>query len=111
MSASRPSRYALELPVWYRATGERRWHEGTTESVSRSGAIIRTSEKSGPTGMVKVIIELPHEDDDAAVGCLTGIGRVVRCETPNAGDESSLFAIAVKHYRVDRRDRVSTEYA
>jgi hypothetical protein len=89
--------------VWYCVHGERHWHTGTTESISRSGAIIRTREANRPGGRVRVVIELPHEGG-ASGGCLTGIGQVVRAEEDSCDDAS--FAIAVKHYRVQRRDHV-----
>lgn len=104
MAATRPPRYDLHLPVWYRARGERGWHTGTTESVSRSGVMIRARDAAHPSGVVRVVIELPNEDAPAA-GCLTGIGRVVRVRDDEGSD--ALFAIAVRHYRVQRRAHVA----
>jgi len=109
MSATRRCRFDLRLPVWYRAQGERRWHTGTTESVSGSGVMIRTHEGNEPKGVVRVVIELPHEDDSSCAGCLTGIGHVVRARLAKTSDAPS-FAIAVKRYRVQRRDHVSPSH-
>ena len=68
--------------------------------------MIRAHETNRPTGTVRVIIQLPHEDDAGTAGCLTGTGRVVRPRDRDEDDESS-FAISVKHYRVQRREHVS----
>jgi hypothetical protein len=105
----RPCRYDLHLPVWYRAQGERRWHAGTTLSVSRSGVMIRTHERNEPDGLVRVVIELPYEEESDATGCLTGIGHVVRAPNAETSDAPS-FAIAVKRYRVQRREHVSPSH-
>jgi hypothetical protein len=107
MSAARSSRYDLHLPAWYRARGERRWHAGTTESISGSGALIRTRERTHPTGIINIVIELPHEEDNAKSGCLTGTGRVVSYERSLGPDDSASFAIAVRRYRVQRSNRIS----
>jgi hypothetical protein len=66
--------------------------------------MIRTHETNRPTGSVRVIIQLPHEDDAGTAGCLTGTGHVVY---PRDASENSAFAISVKHYRVQRREHVS----
>ena len=97
----RPCRYDLHLPVWYRVQGERSWHTGTTESVSRSGVMIRTHERNELNSLVRVVIELPNEDGSGTAGCLTGIGHVVRAQNADRSDAPS-FAIAVKRYRVQR---------
>jgi hypothetical protein len=95
--------------VWYRVQGDRSWHTGTTESVSRSGVMFRTHERNELRGLVRVVIELPHEGDSGTAGCLTGIGHVVRARHADTSDAPS-FAIAVKHYRVQRRDRISPSH-
>ena len=109
MSAKRPCRYDLHLPVWYRSRGERSWHTGTTESVSRSGVMIRTHERNDLNGLVRVVIVLPDENGSGTAGCLTGIGHVVRAQNAQRSDAPS-FAIAVKRYRVQRRDHVKPSH-
>lgn len=110
MSAMRSSRYDLHLPAWYRARGERRWHIGTTESISGSGALIRTPENTCPTGVINVVIELPHDEDDATSGCLIGTGHVVPRDRTFGPHGSTSFAIAVRRYRVQRSSRISIRH-
>src|SRR4249919_993267 len=68
----RPRRYTLRLPVKYRATGERHWHEGTTVSLSESGAVIDGDVLPSRDQHVVVMISLP-----SGGGCLSGRGRIV----------------------------------
>lgn len=67
--------------------------------------MIRAHEADCPTGAVRVVIELPQEDGSDSAGYLTGTGRVVRTQDWDMSDEPS-FAIAVKQYRVQRRDNL-----
>lgn len=82
----------------YRATGERHWHEGTTVSLSESGAVIDGDVLPSRDQHVVVMISLP-----SAGGCLSGRGRIVSApaeQTPSGGGS---FAIAVPHYRLEHR--------
>jgi len=63
--------------------------------------LIRADESSVPAKRLIVAIALPSAD-----GCLVGRGRVVRqLEAPAEGTSAS-FAVAVSHYRLERRDTV-----
>ena len=99
--ARRPQRFCLCLPVWYRAAGEAEWHTGLTRSVSSTGALIRADESGVPAKRVIVAIALP-----SAEGCLVGSGRVVRKIGAPAEGSPASFAVAVSHYRLERRDSV-----
>src|SRR5215472_188737 len=41
---SRAQRFQLHLPLKYRRLGEKLWHEGTTENISRSGMLFKAEE-------------------------------------------------------------------
>jgi hypothetical protein len=65
------------------------------------GALIRADESGVPAKQVIVAIALPSVE-----GCLVGRGRVMRrIEAPAEGVPVS-FAVAVSHYRLERRDSV-----
>jgi hypothetical protein len=100
-SGRRPQRFCLCLPVWYRAASETEWHTGLTRSVSSTGALIRADESGVPAKRVIVAIALPSAD-----GCLVGRGRVVRKIEAAAEGAPASFAVAVSHYRLERRDSV-----
>jgi hypothetical protein len=102
-SRRRPRRFALHLPVKYRADGERRWHDGLTVNLSAGGAVIvGDAPASGADGIV-VMIPLP-----AASGCLIGRGRIVRTASTPARPERCSFAIAVPHYRLEHQPAALT---
>ena len=41
---TRAQRFQLHLPLRYRRLGEKQWHEGTTENISRSGMLFQADE-------------------------------------------------------------------
>jgi hypothetical protein len=84
--------------VKYRATGERQWHEGTTVSLSESGAVIDGDVLPLRDQHVVVMISLP-----LAGGCLSGRGRIVSAPAPRPRPGRGSFAIAVPHYRLEHR--------
>jgi hypothetical protein len=94
----RQRRYALRLPVKYRTTGERQWHEGTTISLSASGVVIEGNVLPARDQHIVVVIALP-----SAGGCLNGRGRIVRASALHVRAGHCSFAIAVPHYRLERR--------
>jgi hypothetical protein len=86
------------LPVKYRTTGERRWHQGITVKLSASGAVIDGELPPSRTEAIVVVISFP-----SAGGCLTGFGRILRTPAPHARAYRRGFAIAVPHYRLEHR--------
>jgi hypothetical protein len=94
----RSRRYALRLPVKYRTSGEREWHEGTTISLSASGAVI-DGDMPPRAQHVMIVISLP-----SAGGCLSGHGRIVSAPAPATRAGQCSFAIAVPHYRLEHCD-------
>jgi hypothetical protein len=94
----REQRYALHLPVRYRTTGEFDWHEGTTLSMSTSGAVIEGDVLPARDQSIVVMIALP-----SAGGCLSGEGHIVAAPAPPARDGHCCFTIAVPHYHLEHR--------
>jgi len=100
-TGSRPQRFPLHLPVWYRMAGETQWHRSVTQNISCGGAAIHTDEPIPPGTPVTVMISLPSTASEAG-GCLTGQGQVVRTIEESRAAFAG-FAVAVKRYRLDRR--------
>ena len=98
----RSRRLPLRLPVRYRARGERRWHHGTTASVSTSGAVIVGDGPRAPNAPLVVAISLPASD-----GCLTACARIVRHKLLGRFRRFSLV-VAVRRFRIERRDTAFT---
>jgi hypothetical protein len=101
LSAVRPQRFDLQLPVWYRTTGDSTWHVGVTGSISTTGALIHPQESSIPSEPVIIAISLPVAD-----GCLVGRGRVVRRFESTDPASPPAFAVSVDSYRIEHRDIV-----
>jgi hypothetical protein len=89
------------LPVWYRADGDDEWHSGVTESISPREAVIRATGDETPKGDVFIAIDLSDTG-----GCLAGRGRIARTFRQPAWKHGRAFSVAVRSFRLDRRDRV-----
>jgi hypothetical protein len=90
----RAQRFDLNLPVWYRRTGEARWQSGITETVSATGTLIRAADTAPSEWPVSVVIALP-----SAAGCLIGRGRLVRTSDTD-GEPAATFAVSVGHFHI-----------
>ena len=98
--------FTLRLPVKYRTRGEAGWHDGVTVNVTESGAVIEGARPPDDARAILVVISLP-----GASGCLTGRGQIVQDQrTPGHAADRARFAIAVPHYRIDRRSRVALRF-
>ena len=76
--ATRAQRFQLHLPLRYRRLGEKEWHEGKTENISRSGMLFQADEPLQPTVQLEINLVLPAEIaglSDTEVVCR---GEVVR---------------------------------
>jgi hypothetical protein len=97
LSRKRSVRYALDIPVLYRADGEQRWSEGRTIDVSSSGVLIAGELPVGCGGAITVLLPLPD-----ANGCLTGRGPIVRVLHGEAWRDASTFAVGVNRFSIER---------
>ena len=87
----------------YRGRGERRWHHGTTDSVSASGAVIVGEAPGAPNARLDVAISLP-----ASEGCLTARARIVRRKLLGRFRRLVFLVVAVRRFRIERRDAAFT---
>jgi len=97
LSRKRSVRYALDVPVLYRADGEHRWSEGRAIDVSSSGVLIAGELPAGCGGAVTVLMPLPD-----ATGCLTGRGPIVRVQHGEGSRDDSTFAVGVVRFSIER---------
>jgi hypothetical protein len=101
----RAQRFALELPVVFRRLGDAEWQTGTTENLSDSGAVIRTTSPCMPPSIVDFVIALPSTSTHSG-GCLTGQAQVVRSFTLLSETHESVFAVCFNECRLARRESV-----
>lgn len=96
-TSHRTHRYALQLPVLYRAEGEAHWHIGVTVNVSPTSVLIAGDMPAASADTIDVVIEVSPR-----AGCLTGHGRVSRLAESSATPDAA-FAITVPHFSLEHR--------
>jgi DNA-binding response OmpR family regulator len=106
-SPFRAQRFKLNLPLRYRQMGQRDWHVGTTENISRSGVLFRAEELISPNVQLEINLVLPPEIAGLAsteVMCRGEVVRTVEAETPSM---SPALAAKILQYRFQHGSRVA----
>jgi YesN/AraC family two-component response regulator len=75
---TRAQRFQLHLPLRYRRLGEKDWHVGTTENISRSGMLFQADELLQPNAQVEINLVLPQEIAGLSATEVVCRGEVVR---------------------------------
>jgi PAS domain S-box-containing protein len=78
VSPARAQRFYLQLPLRYRRLGEKQWHEGTTENISRSGMLFEADELLQPAAQLEINLVLPVEIAGISSTEVVCRGEVVR---------------------------------
>ena len=95
---SRAQRFHIHLPLRYRRLGEKNWHEGTTENISRSGMLFQADELLQPSVMLEINLVLPAEIAGLSATEVVCRGEVVRTVEPNGGGVSPALAARILQY-------------
>ena len=98
---NRPRRFSLHAAVRYRAD-DGRWHCGITESISKSGLLMRADQPIQPETPIELEVELPpvRGEKPARLWCR---GRTVRAYQPGQARSGAIVAVTIGEYRLDRR--------
>ena len=78
------------------------WHSGMTESISRSGVLLRVDESLEPSTAIEMEVELPavRGEEPARLICR---GRIVRSDAAlETAESSTVIAATIARYRFDR---------
>ena len=75
---TRAQRFQLHLPLRYRRLGEKDWHVGTTENISRSGMLFQADELLQPNAQLEINLVLPQEIAGLSATEVVCRGEVVR---------------------------------
>ena len=105
----RAARYAVRMPMRYRASGEVSWRDGTTENISRSGIAFRGEQVLEPATSVEMTLALPVEiagEQGANVFCR---GLIVRAALPQVPGERPALAATIEEFGFVRAPRASLE--
>ncbi len=95
---SRAQRFQLHLPLRYRRLGEKIWHDGQTENISRSGMLFHAEESLQPAVQLEINLVLPAEIAGLSATEVVCCGEVVRAIKPNGGTVSPALAARILQY-------------
>jgi PilZ domain len=90
----------MEVPLQYRARGEKQWREAQTENISRSGVLFRTEGVLDVATEVEMTFVLPGLEATPAIVCR---GRVVRTVPPGGVVGWPGIAVTISRFRFQRR--------
>jgi PAS domain S-box-containing protein len=93
-SPKRAQRFHIHLPLRYRRLGEKEWHVGTTENISRSGMLFEADELLQPSAQLEINLVLPAEIAGLSATEVVCRGEVVR--TVQSGGETVSPALAAR---------------
>lgn len=91
---TRAQRFQLHLPLRYRRIGDKQWHIGTTENISRSGLLFQADQLLPPSVQVEINLVLPAEIAGLSETEVVCRGEVVRAM--ETGDSSANAALAAR---------------
>jgi hypothetical protein len=98
----RATRYQMQLTVFYRSRGDRRWREGRTDNISRSGVLFRTDRDVPLQTPIEMLLALPVEVGGGHSATVICRGRVVRLESAPDTDSPAVVAATIAGYRLTR---------
>jgi hypothetical protein len=98
---SRAQRFVVQLPIRYKRIGGRRWFEGKTENISRSGLLFRTDRVLKLRTAIEMSFTLPVPKKGDSPGEVLCWGSVVRT-VPAAGMNRPCIAASIETYRFVR---------
>jgi PAS domain S-box-containing protein len=96
---ARAQRFQLHLPLRYRRIGEKQWHIGTTENISRSGMLFQADHVLPPSVQLEINLVLPAEIAGLSETEVVCRGEVVRAvESPDAKVSAELAARILQYH-------------
>ena len=95
---ARAKRFQLHLPLRYRRLGEKDWHVGTTENISRSGMLFQADELLQPSAQVEINLVLPQEIAGLSATEVVCRGEVVRTVEGHGTTLSPALAARILQY-------------
>ena len=98
LAPSRAQRFQLQLPLRYRRVGEKIWHQGTTENISRSGMLFKADEVLQPSSQLEINLVLPAEIAGLSATEVVCRGEVVRTVAPSASTLAPALAARILQY-------------
>ena len=98
VSATRAQRFQLQLPLRYRRIGEKSWHTGKTQNISRSGMLFQADELLQPSSQLEINLVLPAEIAGLSETEVVCRGEVVRTVESQEGTITPALAARILQY-------------
>src|SRR5579864_2095972 len=96
--STRVQRFHIQLPLRYRRLGEKEWHAGTTENISRSGMLFEGDEVLQPAAQLEINLVLPQEIAGLSSTEVVCRGEVVRTVEQRGETPSPALAARILQY-------------
>ena len=90
----------------YRQIGEKNWHEGTTQNISRSGMLFKAEELLQPNAVLEINLVLPAEIAGLSPTEVVCRGEVVRTVKPAGETIPPALAARILQYHFQHGARV-----
>jgi PAS domain S-box-containing protein len=98
LAPARAQRFYIHLPLRYRRLGEKEWHVGTTENISRSGMLFEADELLQPAAQLEINLVLPAEIAGLSATEVVCRGEVVRTVEHRGETVSPALAARILQY-------------
>ena len=98
----RARRFALHLQVYFRHPQSPTWLEGTTENISYSGVLFRSTKVLDPDTPLELRLKLATGSKSSPAAEIRCKGAVIRVEPRNGPESPIAVAVAIKDYRIVR---------
>ena len=95
---ARAQRFQLHLPLRYRRLGEKDWHSGKTENISRSGMLFQADEALQPNSQLEINLVLPAEIAGLSETEVVCRGEVVRTVEAQGSTLTPALAARILQY-------------
>jgi hypothetical protein len=95
----RATRFPLHLSLRYRGAGVAQWREATTENISRTGVLFRTSRPPSIAERIEMQIDLRGPSFGATVRCHGVVKRIAAVDGPMS---AAPVAVAMSSHRIIR---------
>jgi PAS domain S-box-containing protein len=103
---SRAQRFQLHLPLRYRRLGEKDWHDGKTQNISRSGMLFEAEELLQPSIVLEINLVLPAEIAGLSPTEVVCRGEIVRSEKAVSDAVSPALAARILQYHFQHGARI-----
>ena len=99
----RARRFALHLQVYFRQPHSTTWLEGTTENISYTGVLLRSTHPLDPQTLVELRLQLAIGSKPNPAAEIRCKGAVVRVEQRDGPETPIALAVAIRDYRIVRQ--------